>query len=176
MPSPSWSRGRCGQLLRARSTSARDWRATLHPLPTDGVHARRTATFSDSVEWSYRNKNHQPPHAKGLYTFRAHTIPPSQSEDAAPRLPVWGNHHARSVLAGNTTGALGTVRDRGSLSCRRHRRRETTTTTTTLRARRLTLRARQSRPSTTAYLRICHEGTQRTLEEHRGHWGAVESA
>ncbi len=47
------------------------------------------------------------------------------------------------------------------------------TATTTVRTRRLTLRARRSRPSTTAYLRICHEGTQRTLEEHRSHWGAV---
>ena len=47
------------------------------------------------------------------------------------------------------------------------------TATTTVRTRRLTLRARRSRPSTTAYLRICHEGTQRTLEEHRSHWGGA---
>ncbi|GEM_PF-2906192 len=49
------------------------------------------------------------------------------------------------------------------------------TATTTVRTRRLTLRARRSRPSTTAYLRICHEGTQRTLEEHRSHWGSSQN-
>lgn len=40
------------------------------------------------------------------------------------------------------------------------------------RTRRLTIRARRCRYCTTAYLRICHEAAQCSLEEHRRHRAA----
>lgn len=39
--------------------------------------------------------------------------------------------------------------------------------------RRQPIRTRRLRRRAATYLRICHEATQRTLEEHRRHWGGA---
>ena len=150
--------------------------AALHTLAPDRIRAGGTAAFrvgdmcpQKSESKSAKAYGPQTNHKKPSSNLERH----DQSRAIGYSITSLARRGGRNIvdlwhgnLPGSTIGPVHRM-------LRRHVR--TTATTTTLRTRRLTLRARRSRPSTTAYLRICHEGAEDTPEEHR-HRGAVEPA